>query len=214
MMGSHSMGEPVSNIAGMMNMPNPEMAQGLSPQEALLLGYLMGRGFTHSQSLGVLSQWRSMPGREVRPITQNQGLAEKLEAFMKDQISAVRFYGELAEAARRSGADPTVVEFIHHARRDEQKHYRLLQELYRNLTGRSYEATPSPVQFSNLAEGLQKALKDELEAAEEYRDTYLREQSQRVKDVMFELMTDELEHATRFGHAYVLVTAEMETPED
>ena len=46
------------------------------------------------------------------------------------------------------------------------------------------------------------ALKDELEAAEFYRDVMLSSTDQLVRDTFFMGMVDELEHATQFGVLY------------
>ena len=82
----------------------------------------------------------------------------------------------------------------------------MLQDLYRSLTGRTFEAQVQPVEFASLAEGLKRAMDDEYEAMEEYRDVYLSTGNARIRNLFFELMTDELEHATRFNYALDVVT--------
>jgi rubrerythrin len=42
---------------------------------------------------------------------------------------------------------------------------------------------------------------NEYEAMEEYRNEYLRATDRATRNLWFELMTDELEHATRFNYA-------------
>lgn len=141
---------------------------------------------------------------ETRPATQAPGLtAQRLEKFMQDQATAAAFYGALIEQV----ADPALKDYIEHARDDEQKHYRMLNMLYRDLTGRSYQVQAQPVEFATPAAGLKRAMDDEYEAFEEYRAVYLGSDIRRVRDVFFELMTDELEHATRFNYVLQVLQA-------
>lgn len=147
---------------------------------------------------------RPMRGEAVRPRPEpgatgvgREGLVQRLEAYMKDQVTAAAFYRELEEAAD----DARVKEYLRHAREDEQKHYRLLRRRYQALTGRPYEAAPTQVTYASLTDGLFKAIDGEIEAFEEYRDEYLRQTEQQDRQLFFELMTDEIEHATRFNTA-------------
>ena len=199
--------------------------------EAILAGFLVGRGMSPATAMDTVLQWRTTgaarslartmraePAAERPQVTapmsqaptamfppapapagrqERESLARKIEAFMQDQATAAAFYGQMAEQA----TDAAIRDYIEHARDDEQKHYRLLGALYKDLTGRTYTASPQPVSYATLAEGLKMALDDELEAAEEYRETYLQNRNDRVRDVFFELMTDEMEHATRFTYA-------------
>lgn len=120
---------------------------------------------------------------------------------MKDQVTAANFYRELGEMAENE----TVKRYIMHAREDEQEHYRLLRQLHQELTGRTFEARPAKVTYASLTDGLLKAIDDEVEAYEEYRNEYLRYTDPRIRQLFFELMTDEIEHATRFNTAlYIL----------
>lgn len=132
---------------------------------------------------------------------QREELLARIERYMKEQITAARFYRRLLELAE----DERVRSQIRRAMEDEEKHYRLLGELYQTLTSRSFAAEPEPVAFASLAEGLMIAFADELEAFEEYRETYLQQVDERIRRLFFELMTDEHEHATRFAFALHLI---------
>ena len=192
--------------------------------ESTLAGYLIGRGAPPQAAAQTLRQWAAegilvqagaAPPVPVAPpvpaapppvpaptaAPTHRELVPHIERFMKDEASAAAFYAELMALAE----DPMVKDFIDHAREDEEKHYRMLGELYRELTGRTYEVGPDKVEYAGLREGLKIALDDELEAAEEYRDVYLSTKDQRIRDLFFELMTDEMEHATRFTFSLQMV---------
>lgn len=187
-------------------------------REAVLTGFLAGRGMAPAAATELVQQWRSSgmsrelmrdmrtpaPMRTAIPqqaqpmgTMRRTELLQKIEESIQDEVSATAFYGQLEQAAE----SPPVKDYIRHAKEDEQKHARLLQDLYRDLTGRTFAAQPQPVPFANLLEGLKRALDDELEAAESYREIYLANRDERIRAVFFELMTDEMEHATRFTWA-------------
>jgi len=189
-------------------------------REAVLAAYLVGRGLTPTQAMETVLQWRisrSAPSlaRQMRADAPGGGgststsavpgglteqeraeLVPLIEKFMQDQANATALYGELIEQLQAE----ELKDYVRHAREDEAKHYRMLGELYQTLTGRTYEAQPKPPEFASLAAGLKLAMDDEYAASEEYREVYLKYSDRRVRNLFFELMTDELEHATRFSY--------------
>lgn len=123
----------------------------------------------------------------------------KLTGAINDQASAIKFYGALEGLAPSSYRD-----FVTHAKNDEMLHLRLLSKLYRRLTGHRPTVQTKTTEFSGYKEGLEIAFRDELEAAELYRDMYLSTRIPEVRDVLFRTMTDEMEHAQRFNFLYTL----------
>jgi len=190
-------------------------------REAVLAGFLMGRGATPTQAMETVLQWRmsgmapalarqmrSDAGGAVRtlpmpvgggtPLTprDRETLGAQVQKFIQDQANASAFYQQLVEQV--PGED--LKDYVQHALDDEREHYRLLTAFYRDLTGRTYEAQPQPTEFANLRTGLKMAMDDEYEASEEYRDVYLRYDHPQIRNLFFRLMNDELEHATRFNY--------------
>jgi rubrerythrin len=123
-----------------------------------------------------------------------------LQQAIHDEASAIEFYRQLLEMA----PDELHKLFIQHAFQDEQKHQRMLSRLYTRLTGRTPMVSAKPESFENYRNGLLLALTQELEAAETYRDMFLSTRDPNIRDVLFETMTDEQEHAMRFSFLYHL----------
>lgn len=199
-------------------------------REAVLAAFLAGAGVKPQAALELVNQWRNagvsrslvrVQRSRPQPVTitpapptpQAQALApqagapqplssrpdfeERIRQFMQDEATAAAFYRDMAEKT----TVPAVRDYIKHAMEDEEKHYRMLGQLYKDLTGETYAVEPQPVSYATLAEGYKKAMDDEYEAMEEYREVFLAAGEGPVRNIFFELLTDELEHATRFNYA-------------
>jgi len=125
-------------------------------------------------------------------------LLQNLYQSIVDEATAVRFYSRLLTQA----PDELHREFIQHALDDEKEHLEAFTRLYSYLTGRMPRYTVRNVQYQSYREGILMALKDELKAAEFYRDVILSSTDQLVRDTFFLAMVDELEHGTQFGVLY------------
>jgi rubrerythrin len=83
---------------------------------------------------------------------------------------------------------------------DEHKHLRAFEELYRRKFGNSpvsHRMTePAACIFADC---IKKALEEELESYELYRDVVLENGSEQIRAPFFEAMTDENEHAIRLN---------------
>ena len=123
---------------------------------------------------------------------------QDIEAALADEKAAAKFYEMLMAMAPTNWQK----EQIKHARDDEIKHYHMLHQLYLNLTGREPKVKEKEVKVTNYLEGLKEAFNDELEAAEFYRRMMLSTYNQYIRDILFEIMTDEMEHASRFTFVY------------
>jgi rubrerythrin len=123
---------------------------------------------------------------------------DKLRKAIDDEYTAAIFYGKLKKATK----DPLYQEFIEHAREDEKKHFQLFQQLHSKLTGSYYENKKNKKEFKTFQQGVEMALKDELEAGEMYRDMLFEMPTNDAYYSLFVAMTDEMEHATRFAAIY------------
>jgi len=121
-----------------------------------------------------------------------------LQQALQGELEAIAYYQALLDLAPAPDRED-----IRHVREDEEGHARLLSQLYFDLTGRPPVTFPveTPELPSYLA-GLQEAVRDELAAAEDYRNLYLSTFNNGIRDKIFAIMVDEQEHATRLTLLY------------
>jgi rubrerythrin len=95
---------------------------------------------------------------------------------------------------------------IRHAYEDEAKHYRMFQEIYRDLTGEEIEIPTPKVELSDrFIDNIKSSIQGELGAVELYRDIRSMLNTKRHRDMLFEIITDEQEHAARFIYSYAIL---------
>jgi rubrerythrin len=144
--------------------------------------------------------WPTSFGRVPAPAKQAAFTDER--RFLQLVLKAI-FNERKAQLFYRILSDRSTTAFqkeqVNHALDDEIKHERMLIQLYTTLTGQAPQVPhPGPQELADYQEGLKEAFRDELEAAEAYRMMMLMTHLQWVRDQLFELMTDEMEHAQRF----------------
>lgn len=92
------------------------------------------------------------------------------------------------------------------AMEDEAKHYRMFQEIYEDLTGEEIEIPVPKVELeSRMLDNLKTSINGELGAVEMYRDIRSMLNSKKHRDMLYEIITDEQEHATRFVWSYAIL---------
>ncbi|MBY0121823.1 ferritin-like domain-containing protein [Bacillus sp. S/N-304-OC-R1] len=129
--------------------------------------------------------------------TMDQLIKNTMKAIV-DEATAADFYSRLLKEAPNN----LHKEFVQHARNDELEHLEAFKKLYTYLTGKTPQYRIVPSQYPNYKAGLLMALKDELKAAEFYRNVQLSNTDQLVKDTFLFAMVDEIEHGTQFGVLY------------
>jgi rubrerythrin len=110
------------------------------------------------------------------------------------------FYDYLISEAL-SDEDKKIIESI---RNDERKHFKMFREIYYELTGQMLPP-PTDTGFDrpgSYIEGIQKALFGELGAVERYRQILFGMQSRKHINMMTEIITDELKHASKYNFLY------------
>ncbi|MCL6477296.1 MAG: ferritin-like domain-containing protein [Peptococcaceae bacterium] len=91
-------------------------------------------------------------------------------------------------------------------RDDERKHNRMFREIYYQLTGQDISTAPGgafQVPGSYL-EGIQRALIGELNAVVKYRQILFGLSFQPFRNMLVEIITDELRHANLWNFLYTL----------
>jgi rubrerythrin len=91
---------------------------------------------------------------------------------------------------------------IRSIRNDEIKHNKMFREIYKAFTGQTI-TPPKEVEFEkpkSYIGGIRKALFGELSAMEKYRDIRAGLPNRYYRDMVFEILTDELKHADKYNY--------------
>ncbi|MDF2513091.1 MAG: rubrerythrin [Herbinix sp.] len=94
------------------------------------------------------------------------------------------------------------VNIIQSIRDDERKHNEMFREIYAYFTGEEIQAEENP-EFEkprSYIEGIKKALFGELAAVERYRNIRAGLPVNYYRDMVFEILTDELKHADKYNY--------------
>jgi rubrerythrin len=97
-------------------------------------------------------------------------------------------------------------EIIASIRDDEQKHNKMFRKIYRDFTGHELQNVNGE-QFERPAsyiDGIKKALFGELKAVEKYRIIKRCLPQGIYRDTLFEIITDELKHASKYNYLFTL----------
>ena len=136
---------------------------------------------------------------------------EEALALVKDAIQGERedelFYDYLISVA------PTQEEknIITDIRNDERRHNKMFRQIYKAFTCQEV-APPADVKFDkpkSYIEGIKKALFGELAAVEKYRDIRAGLPYRYYRDMVFEIITDELKHADKYNYILTINCGKM-----
>lgn len=126
---------------------------------------------------------------------------DQLIKAMKGEADAQAYYRRLVTMTH----NPKEEEIIRKIFEDEIKHFNTFQMIFRMITG--YDCVlptiTTPV-ISSYFEGVGKAIMDELQTYEYYRDIYLNSANNSIMNAFFQAFTDENEHAAYLN--YILTT--------
>jgi len=118
-----------------------------------------------------------------------------LRDAITDERSAIIFYQKLYEIAPTEMARYSLKIAID----DEKIHNKQLTFLYRLMTGQDPDVEVKEETFHHFYDGLEKAFIDQVKAFEMYKKMYLSTRCQRVRDLLYSIQHDEIEHATLFN---------------
>lgn len=121
-----------------------------------------------------------------------------LEA-MADEATDMRYYEKLQNLC----IDSEGREVIRQVHMDEKKHLKALTDIYQMLTGEvpAVTAKEKPIGNNPRAE-YEKSVFNELEGMEFYRKLYCMNKSPEIRDMLFEILTDEQAHAIKMEHLF------------
>jgi len=135
----------------------------------------------------------------VRPKSVLDLIIEAMKAERHDTVK----YKKMMEMTN----DPAVIKQIKFAYDDEIKHYQMFRQIYYQLTGRAINIPlPAEVEkYDNIMDAVKSSIEGEHEAVDLYRDIHAMLPNQRLRDMVFEIITDEIEHANRFVYSYSML---------
>lgn len=122
-------------------------------------------------------------------------ITEAAEAEREDDI----FYSYLVELT-----PPAQKEISMSIRSDELKHFKQLRELHWEVTGEELPPAPeaSPKKPRDFCEGVGRAIFGELEAVERYRQILFGFEFLPYRNLIIEILTDELKHASKWNYLF------------
>ncbi|UVI33297.1 ferritin-like domain-containing protein [Paenibacillus spongiae] len=145
-------------------------------------------------------------GFPVQPGGQKQCLQTALRLVseaVQGERSDELFYQYLISIA------PTQEEkdIIASIRDDERKHNQMFRKIYRDFTGQEVPSPGNGEPFEKPAsyvDGIKMALFGELRAVEKYREIRRCLPEGMYRDMLFEIITDEIKHASKYNYLFTL----------
>jgi len=133
---------------------------------------------------------------------QNKTLLDLISEAMKDEKHDTIKYKRMLEMTEKD----KVRKQIEFAYKDEQKHYKMFQNIVYMLTGKKFDVPePKVEEYKSLLPAVESSINGELEAVELYRKIFSMLRTIQMRDMLYEIITDEQEHATRFVYLYSML---------
>jgi rubrerythrin len=132
--------------------------------------------------------------------TNLQAVLPLLRQAVQGERNDELFYDYLIQNAP-SNQDKEIIISI---RDDERRHRQMFRQMYYSLTGQTIgpsdsESFEKPTTYLS---GIEKALFGELSAVELYRKIYFMIPGTVFKNMVFEILTDEIKHASKYNFLY------------
>ncbi|MCM0646964.1 ferritin-like domain-containing protein [Clostridium swellfunianum] len=138
--------------------------------------------------------------REHLPKREN--LLDLIKEAMKDERHDRIKYKNMMEMSKTE----KIRKQIEFAYMDEGKHYKMFQQIYYALTGKMIDIPAPQVEtYNKLIDAVETSINGELEAVELYRKIQSMLPNMKLRDMLFEIITDEQEHATRFVYVFSIL---------
>lgn len=142
-----------------------------------------------------------MRGCNPMKVSVDPRLLDLIIEAMKDERHDRAKYKIMMDMSK----DEKVRNQIRFAYEDEGKHYEMFKKLYYQLTGKTIDVpAPELERYNSFLDAIESSINGELEAVEMYRDIRSMLPTTEMRDALYEIITDEQEHATRFVYLYAL----------
>ena len=132
--------------------------------------------------------------------------AQNLQDLMKEAIKDEMH--DTIKYRRMLGMAPSekVKNQINFPYEDEQKHHKMFEQLYFQLFGKPANVeVPTVETYNNLLEAVESSINGELAAVELYKKILFALPTKKMKETLYDIITDEQEHATRFVYVYSML---------
>ena len=125
-----------------------------------------------------------------------------IEAMKDERHDRVKYYKMM-----QMTDDPEVIKQIKFAYEDEIKHYDMFQQIYYELTRRRLDIPmPNEIEkYDTLMDAVQSSIEGENEAVDLYREIFALLDNKQMRDMVYEIITDEQEHFGRFIYLYSML---------
>ncbi|MCB2292159.1 ferritin-like domain-containing protein [Clostridium algoriphilum] len=126
------------------------------------------------------------------------GVKEAVQGEREDEL----FYDYLISVAPTREEKAIIISI----RDDERKHNRLFRKIYKDFTGMEVPTGGEDTfeKPSSYIEGIKKALFGELRAVEKYRAIKRALPIGPYRDVLFDIITDEIKHSSKYNYLFTL----------
>lgn len=146
--------------------------------------------------------YNSIYGSKNNDHDYDRKLIDLLKEAMMDEKKDHRKYRKMMEMTDNK----EIIEQINYAYEDEAKHYDMFHEIYEELTGNDIQIQPSEQDhLGRFIDAIKSSINGELEAVELYREIRAMLRGKKYRDMLYEIITDEQEHATRFVYLYAML---------
>jgi rubrerythrin len=133
--------------------------------------------------------------------------AESLVDLIVKAMKAERHDAVKYKRMMESTNNPEYKKQINFAYEDELKHYNMFSKMYYMLTRRMLNVPlPEKIEeYDNLLDAVKSSIEGENEAVDLYRTIYALLPNRQMRDTVFEIITDEIEHAGRFVYLFSMM---------
>lgn len=144
----------------------------------------------------------NIPDDNMNSYRRDKNVLDLIMEAMKDERHDRIKYKKMMELAKSD----KVRKQIEFAYKDEGKHYQMFKHIYQMLTGKECDIpAPKVEKIDCLLPAIESSINGELEAVELYRKIMSMLPTIQMRDMLFEIITDEQEHATRFVYLYSML---------
>jgi len=132
-----------------------------------------------------------------------EGIKKAVQGEKEDEL----FYDYLISVAPTDDEKKIIASI----RDDERGHNKMFRQIYNNITGIDIllDEEEEFIKPASYLEGIKKALFGELGAVERYREIRRGLPSTIYRDILFNIITDEIKHSAKYNYLYTLNSRKM-----